>query len=69
MIYCEDCDNVESTSRKGPTYRWLCLKHPNKRGVGFTTKNQWDKDAPYLYCHRVNGGECNLFERKKDEDV
>ena len=69
MSYCEDCDYVESSSRKGPTYRWLCLMHPNQKGMGFTTRDKWDKDAPYLYCHRVNGGDCQLFKRKKDEDV
>lgn len=66
MTYCEDCDYVESESRKGPTFRWLCLKHPNRRGVGFTTRDRWDKDAPYLPCHRVNGGDCKLFEPAKE---
>lgn len=66
MTFCEDCDHVETASRKGPTFRWLCLKHPNMRGVGFTTRDKWDKDSPYLYCHRVNGGDCSTFEPRKE---
>lgn len=69
MTFCEDCDHVETDSRKQATFRWLCLLHPNKRGVGFTTRDRWDKDSPYLSCARVNGGDCKLFEPARDGQI
>lgn len=64
--YCESCDHVSRAREGTPSYRWLCLKHPNDAGFGFVTREFWDKDDPYLRCVNVNGGNCPLFEKRKE---
>lgn len=67
--FCEDCDNVESASRKDPPWKWLCRKSPRPpdEGFGWVTKSTWDKAPPLKYCRDVNRyGECEMFEERRD---
>ena len=62
-VYCQDCKHADKT---GPTWSWLCRKHPSQQGFGFVTREWWDKDAPFLRCKDVNAGSCPLFEEAED---
>jgi hypothetical protein len=47
------------------------MKHKRMFGTQHVAKGRWDKDAPYMYCRDINGGNCPLFEPRKgntDED-
>ena len=67
--YCSDCKHVILNGKNDPSYRWLCGRHKRTQGAGFVTKEFWDGDAPYLYCAQVNGGLCELFEAKPEEQL
>ncbi len=61
--WCETCDFY-----MGGRYpaRDMCQKHPRSEGFGFVRKEQWDDFPPYLFCKDVNGGQCPLFEPKRE---
>ena len=63
---CTDCEHISELQSGHPRY-WMCLKHPRKNdGFGNVTHTTWDKASPYMYCVDINGGECPLFEPKKE---
>lgn len=66
--FCEDCDNVEPTSRKRSPASWVCLKFPRVEGGGFVAPTVWAKDEPFMRCTGVNGGLCPMWTERKDKD-
>ncbi len=62
--FCIDCDNVLSESRKRHPRYWLCVRAPNITllGFGYVTNRTWDSAEPYIPCHRINGGGCEMFK-------
>ncbi len=68
LTYCVDCDNLSEIQSGHPRY-WMCLKFPRLiEGFGHVTKNGWDKAPPYMFCININGGNCPLFEPKKEKN-
>ena len=68
LVFCVDCDNVETYSRKQPTYAWLCLRFP-KQPRGAISPKILDVDAPYERCIDVNRfNHCNEFLPQKDKE-
>lgn len=68
-VYCVDCDNVETHSRKGMTYGWLCLRF-KRIPKGAIAPKVLDVDPPYERCLDVNRyNNCQEFTAKRDEDV
>ncbi len=65
ITLCEDCQHMHPDSRNGPSWRAMCSKFPRLEGMGFVTRNIWDRDPPYMYCHNINGGACCVFEKRK----
>lgn len=65
---CEDCDNMHTDSRKGPSYAAICVKFPRLYGTQNVARGLWDKDAPYMRCVNINGGMCPLFTERKDNE-
>lgn len=61
--WCENCQHRREASVPWHDY---CVKHPRRAGFGFVRKSEWDKQAPFLRCHAVNGGNCPLYEAKED---
>lgn len=53
-------------SRKGPSYRAMCIKHPRLGGAGFVSKGYWDRDPPFMLCRDINGGACPTFEPRTE---
>lgn len=60
--YCEDCDNA--TQKKQSSFQWLCMAVPREPKQTFIRKNEVTE--PYERCHKINDGNCLLFERMKD---
>lgn len=69
-VYCKDCDNVETHSRKQRTYLWLCLKFRSKPR-GAIAPEVLDVDPPFERCIDVNKfNNCQEFTPLKEkEDV
>jgi hypothetical protein len=69
--YCEDCDNVESQSRKRSPASWVCLKFPRTDGAGFVAPKVWADQEPFMRCNGINGGLCPMFKqlRVKDDGI
>ena len=63
VTFCVDCDH---SIQSGPPWRWECRKHERHESFGFVTKTKWDKFSPFMYCNSVNGGNCLLFEPRKE---
>lgn len=68
MTLCEDCEYMHPSSRQGPSYRAICMKHPRLQGTQNVAKGRWDRDSPYMYCRDINGGNCPLFEERKTNE-
>lgn len=66
--FCEDCDNVEPSSRKRSPASWVCLKFPRVEGGGFVAPKVWAEADPFMRCTGINGGLCPLWAKRKDED-
>jgi hypothetical protein len=66
--YCEDCDNVEPTSRKRSPASWVCLKFPRVEGGGFVAPRVWAETDPFMRCTGINGGLCPMWTERKDKD-
>lgn len=64
--FCEECEHMHPDSRKAPSSRAMCIKFPRMSGAGFVSLDKWDKDAPYMLCRDINGGNCPLFETRRD---
>lgn len=58
--FCQTCRHP--VEQKGPTFTWMCIKHPNLGGRGYVSEEFWEGDRPYLLCQHVNGGACPLYE-------
>lgn len=63
---CENCEHMHPDSRKGPSYRAMCMKQPRLLGTGFVTAEHWDRDPPFMYCKDINGGACSMFEQRRE---
>ena len=63
--FCEDCDNVETASRKRSPSSWLCLKFPRVEGGGFVAPKVWATAEPFMKCTGINGGWCPLFAHRR----
>ncbi len=70
-MICENCDHVETVSRKQTWYHHLCLKSPKATPVQFVVADPFLTEAPFKFCCRVNSkGDCEMFEpRKEAEDA
>lgn len=69
MIYCENCEHVEFTSRKSVTWRWLCRKFP-RRPSGAVSPTLMDVDPPYHRCVEANAfNNCAEFSPQGAKNV
>jgi hypothetical protein len=68
ITFCEDCDNVESSTRSRNPNSWICLKFPRKDGHGFVSETWWSRNEPYMRCVGINGGACPLFKPIKTQE-
>ena len=65
--YCEDCDNVESASRKQEWYRHRCLKAPKERPLQYVVGDPFLTEPPFKLCRDINPrGDCKLFSPRKE---
>ena len=64
--FCEDCDHVVVESRKRLPPQWLCSKFPRMEGMGYVAPNKWAEMEPFMRCVNINGGECPMFERRRN---
>lgn len=65
-VFCEDCDHVESVSRKRDPNYWLCNKTPRHVFPGYVVRNTWTNGEPLQRCKYVNTeGNCELFDPLK----
>jgi hypothetical protein len=62
ITICEDCEHMHPESRKRASQWAMCMKFPRLEGMGFVSRDKWDKDPPYMRCRDINGGLCPLFE-------
>lgn len=61
-VKCQDCDNVESASRKQEWYRWRCLKKHVPRPIQHVVHDPFLTQPPFRLCRDVNhDGECKTF--------
>jgi hypothetical protein len=65
VTYCEDCDNMLESSRKGPSWAAMCSKFKRLFGTQLVARGVWDKDHPYMMCRDINGGDCPLFTPRR----
>ncbi len=63
--FCNECDHVEPSSRKKLPPYWLCMKHPRLEGMGFVAPNLWAEMEPHMRCVNINGGNCPLWEPRR----
>lgn len=67
--YCEDCDNVELTSRSKHPSQWLCA------ATKVLNDDYVQKEIrcfpPFKKCYQVNDGKCDKFKplRKETNNV
>lgn len=68
MTFCEDCDNVESSSRKRSPSSWLCLKFIRLEGGGFIAPKVWANFEPFMKCTGINGGLCPMWSKRREAE-
>lgn len=67
ITYCENCQHVEPSTRKGQPWGWLCMKHKNAFDSPLSETIR--TNPPYLRCKDVNGGLCELYEERKYDGI
>lgn len=68
VTICTHCEHMHPASPKDSPRFAMCMKFPRKtRPEGFVTEDKWDDRGPYMYCVFINGGDCPLFEPKREE--
>lgn len=67
--YCRDCDNPHPDTRKpDEPWKWRCLRVPVKPGYGYVSPD-FSPSPPYARCIDVNGGDCTMFEPRREAPV
>lgn len=65
-VFCEDCGNIHSDTRKEPPWRQRCIKAPiEPSGFGFVSR-AYAPSPPYALCRdRNEDGHCDDFEPRR----
>lgn len=67
-LRCEDCANVDHTTRKMPWYNWRCTCAPKVVPIQFVVSDPWLTEPPFERCRDINPeGKCPHFEERKDD--
>ncbi len=69
-IWCEDCDNLEASSRKREWFRFRCLKAPKAVPNQCQVREPFLIDSPFKLCKQINTNfECEMFEPRKEANA
>lgn len=72
--YCRDCDNVHSSTRTQPPFKWACIKYPTFNSSPYPDLDpDWRPDPPYALCRHVRHAypesDCEEFSPRRQQTI